>query len=149
MRRKMLLIGGLPLLSSPFFLYEKEPQLYAWGCNTFGQLGSGHTRSSPLPIALDFSPEQIWAKGPVSCCHSKGNYFLFGRNKQDLFNMHSIDNVLLPTELGEADQVALGHLHMGVVKENKIVLWGSDSHGKLGRAPKRQEGFAHRAHFEV
>ena len=134
MRRKLLL-GALPLLSTPCFLYDREPQLYVWGCNTFGQLGSGNTRSSPLPIAYDFSPQSITARGPVSACIAKGKYYLWGRNKSDMFNIHSIDNVLLPTEFGEADQVALGYLHMGILKDNKIFIWGSDSHGKLGRAP--------------
>lgn len=31
--------------------------------------------------------------------------------------------------------LALGYNHMGLVKDNKIILWGSDFHGKLGPNP--------------
>lgn len=144
MRRKLVPLACLPLLSAPYFLYDPEPQLFVWGCNTFGQLGSGNTVSSPLPLPLSLSPEKIYAKGPLSGCIQKGHYYLWGRNKGDIVNTHSIDNVLLPTQFGEAEEVALGYSHMGIVKNNTIRLWGSDSHGKLGREAAKKEGFSNR-----
>lgn len=68
MRRKILLLGSIPLVSFPLYLYDKDATLYSWGSNRFGQLGLGHYTQIRMPQDLDLNPESFTAKGPISAC---------------------------------------------------------------------------------
>ncbi len=54
------------------FVIDREDNLYAWGSNTRGQLGAGHTKNINIPTKLDIVPKGkklkvIKAKGDQSC----------------------------------------------------------------------------------
>jgi alpha-tubulin suppressor-like RCC1 family protein len=118
-----------------------EGELWCWGDNRYGQLGTGDrtNRASPTKLAgpLDAS-SKVFAGGGHSCAiHADGSFWCWGDNRSGQIGVGDNDAHLLPVEV-----TALGHdvsaayaagAHTCVLKADASVwCWGSNQYGQLG-----------------
>ncbi len=68
----------------------KDHYLWAWGSNRFGQLGSGNTDDSDLPVKVKFAPQQ---KSDKVVAFAVGRqHVIVGSEKKELFSWGSNSN---------------------------------------------------------
>lgn len=125
-------------------------ELYAFGCNAFGQLGSGERlRSSPVPVAVNGrargAPFRAIAAGDRHslALTASGAVFSWGDNSKGCLGLgfeqsvHGIVHcpVRVPTLLGPVRHIAAGGRHSAViVRKGKLMLAGDNSSGQLGHS---------------
>ncbi|XP_032917712.1 secretion-regulating guanine nucleotide exchange factor isoform X3 [Catharus ustulatus] len=122
-----------------------EPQLFAWGANSYGQLGLGHKEDVLVPQALKdvFCKCQDIASiagggGHSALTTGTGQLFVCGHNKDGQLGLNHTEDVLrftLCTALSGfcVKQVACGWDFTIILVESGLVLsCGSNSFGQLG-----------------
>ena len=120
-------------------------QVYAWGCNGDGQLGTGDKwdRSWPIHVPTEFEPRQVAAGRLHSACVSADRCLhtwganpdgrLFVEPVQIKHGKFKSQRVPVKTELAGVQQVALGFSHTLVLDElGHVFAAGSTEHGQLG-----------------
>jgi alpha-tubulin suppressor-like RCC1 family protein len=132
--------------------YSLTPAVYAWGDNSYGQLGDGTTvsRSTPEPVILPLGPNEtvtgIEAGAFFSVAiTSAGNVYEWGDNSQGqlgagLIGPYSASPVLvaLPTGVsvlpasGGEFTVAAGAEHVLALTNAGVYSWGGNAYGQLG-----------------
>jgi alpha-tubulin suppressor-like RCC1 family protein/serine/threonine protein kinase len=123
-------------------------KLYAWGANDHGQLGTGDTRSQPLPVKVD--PEGVLADKIVTALAcgpdfnlvltTEGKVYAWGDNRQGQLGSGLVQAELRPrlVEGGLTGRrisgIACGTSHALAVStlDARVYAWGANDHGQLG-----------------
>ncbi|XP_055497679.1 probable E3 ubiquitin-protein ligase HERC3 isoform X2 [Leucoraja erinacea] len=130
---------------------SKDGQVFAWGQNTFGQLGLG-TRG-PLPCdpqtVKSFSGvpvAQITAGGEHSFALTvSGTVFAWGRNNHGQLGLDDTEDTLTPKHVQilsckSTIFISCGEEHTAVLTKDGFVLtFGAGAHGQLGHNSTRDE----------
>lgn len=112
---------------------------YAWGDNSYGQLGDGTTDNSDVPV-------QVQGLRGVRALAQAGRHTLallengmvmaWGENFFGQLGDGTTTNSAVPVAVAgvsEAVAVAAGEGHsLAVLKDGKVLAWGENSHGQLG-----------------
>ncbi|NGN65983.1 S8 family serine peptidase [Streptomyces sp. A7024] len=123
---------------------EKGGVVWAWGRNTWGQLGRGHTADRDVPVQVRGLP-RIKAVG-AGAGHSvalaaDGTVWAWGRNSQGQIGDGSVTDRARPVQIKEAGGqtltgiagIAVGPFHTLAVKsDGTLYAWGYNAHGQLG-----------------
>ena len=120
---------------------------YCWGSNNDGQLGSGSTASSGVPVAVHSSGvmsgrtlTQITAGQYHTCAmDSPGTQYCWGLNSSgQAGNRATSVNFRVPaTVTPAAATIASGYGHSCLLRDGKAYCWGDDSSGELGNNTTR------------
>ena len=121
---------------------DDQGHVFAWGDNTFGQLGSNNTtwRAEPARVTqLDRIFIRSIAAGAdfTLCLDIKGRVFAFGKNEQGQCGCMAGVPRLVPTTVrqfpGEVVQIACGLSHsIALCANGEVVVWGCGAFGECG-----------------
>ncbi|UOE43451.1 RCC1 domain-containing protein [Agromyces larvae] len=119
---------------------------WAWGLNTYGQLGDGTTASSPEPVEVVFpetvSVSQIFAGTYFTAARTDdGRVWVWGRNNWgQLGNGSAQANTPHPVPQAVAfapgvtvDTIAVGDGHVLALAGTDLYAWGRNAEGQLAR----------------
>ena len=114
--------------------------LWAWGDNTYGQLGLGSCSSSPEPSAVGDSAD--WVAVSAGADHSlgvrsDGTLWAWGWNGLAQLGLGFASySVATPTQVGHGTDwvaVSAGYGHsLGLRSDGTLWSWGCDAYGQLG-----------------
>ncbi|MGI6487478.1 MAG: fibronectin type III domain-containing protein [Syntrophothermaceae bacterium] len=125
---------------------DQDGQVWAWGQNTFGQLGNGSTNDSTTVVSVK-GLQNITAVA-AGCDHSlaldqDGKVWAWGRNNKGQLGIGSTDDSNIPVQINGPDRViaiAAGKEHSLALDNNgKVWAWGSDGYRQLGQGSDRQK----------
>jgi alpha-tubulin suppressor-like RCC1 family protein len=138
------LVGGLPAgvdwiaggRDSSFAVADGV--LYAWGRNTYGQLGDGTTttRSTPQQVLTNVAEVESGADHTVALL-TNGSVRAWGRNNYGQLGSSGATRRLTPTSvpgLSGITQVRVGRDHSIAIGGGKFYTWGRNDGGQLGRS---------------
>lgn len=118
---------------------KKDGTVWAWGENTYGQLGNGNNENSDYPVQVDKLTDvaEISAGDGFSVAIKKdGTVWAWGKNNRgQLGNGTKIDsNVPVQVNLeSQAVTISAGYNHVLMVDSNEIAWsWGANDFGQLG-----------------
>ncbi|XP_078259608.1 putative E3 ubiquitin-protein ligase HERC3 isoform X3 [Rhinoraja longicauda] len=130
---------------------SKDGQVFAWGQNTFGQLGLG-TRG---PLSCDPQTVKSFSGVPVAQItaggeHSfaltvSGTVFAWGRNNHGQLGLNDTEDTLTPKHVQilsckSTIFISCGEEHTAVLTKDGFVLtFGAGAHGQLGHNSTRDE----------
>ncbi|XP_078259620.1 putative E3 ubiquitin-protein ligase HERC3 isoform X1 [Rhinoraja longicauda] len=130
---------------------SKDGQVFAWGQNTFGQLGLG-TRG---PLSCDPQTVRSFSGVPVAQItaggeHSfaltvSGTVFAWGRNNHGQLGLNDTEDTLTPKHVQilsckSTIFISCGEEHTAVLTKDGFVLtFGAGAHGQLGHNSTRDE----------
>lgn len=116
-----------------------DGKVYAWGLNTFGQLGDGTTNHHYTPIPLPFLENiaSIACGADYSLAVSeKGTLYAWGLNNSGQLGLGHTHRQLTITKVPISSKivtVSAGTQHTMAVSENQtLYIWGFPGYGKLG-----------------
>jgi len=118
----------------------KDGALWAWGNNSYGQLGVVTPGSRSLPVRV-VSDDQKWIMVSAGWYHTlaikaDGSLWAWGSNAQGQLGIgnKSITMSGTPVQIpGEWMYVAAGQYHsLGIKKDGSLWAWGNNSAGQLG-----------------
>ena len=114
-----------------------DGELFAWGDNTYGQLGDGSTEnnSTPEQIGLD-----TWSSVSASDYHtvainSLGQLWVWGHNNHGQLGLGDTADRNTPTQIVGHTwlSVSTGDYHtIAVRSDNTLWAWGWNDHGQMG-----------------
>jgi alpha-tubulin suppressor-like RCC1 family protein len=115
-------------------------EVYCWGSNGFGQLGTGDYVSSTVPVlvALAHEIEDITLGEQHSCALSKrGMLFCWGLNLRGQVGVGpSSQTVLIPEQVFSRDEkvrsVSASTLQTCAITDRRAACWGFNEFGQLG-----------------
>ncbi len=116
---------------------DENGDLYMWGDNEFGQLGTGDNNPRPTPVKVAFGIKSV----AVSDNHTvavkvDGTVIAFGKNEMGQLGDGTNAPSNLPVNvigLTDIKEVALGDDHSLALGENgQVYAWGSNYQGRLG-----------------
>ncbi|XP_014678367.1 PREDICTED: LOW QUALITY PROTEIN: RCC1 and BTB domain-containing protein 1-like [Priapulus caudatus] len=126
----------------------QEGELYAWGQNNCGQVGSGSTPNQPTPFKVTSGigarrVVQI-ACGQTSsvCVLDNGEVFGWGYNGNGQLGLGNTSNQYNPCQVGGlahvvVSKVTCGYAHtMALTDGGDLYAWGANSYGQLGTGNK-------------
>ncbi|THF81683.1 RCC1 domain-containing protein [Cohnella fermenti] len=133
----------LAIISSPYSYSSyllKDGQVYAWGLNSYGQLGLGDTTSRYIPTLIPgLSGVKQLAVGYyfVLALLEDGTVKGWGYNSSYRLGLGTTTSQYSPVTINmggdKIKQVAAGYDHALALTENDNILgWGSNSYGQLG-----------------
>ncbi|MFT4186036.1 MAG: hypothetical protein QM613_02240, partial [Micrococcaceae bacterium] len=125
----------------------KNNVLYAWGQNSYGQLGtttnSGASTANSTPIKID-SGSTTWTAVAAGQYHSLGiknsTLYAWGRNNYGQLGNGTSNTTANPTPTlinsGSTSwtAIAAGQSHSLGIKNSTLYAWGLDSYGQLGNS---------------
>jgi alpha-tubulin suppressor-like RCC1 family protein len=109
-----------------------------WGSNLQGQLGTGNTTSSLVPIAIGFSGGIKVSSGASHnlAIKTDGTLWAWGYNNRGQIGNNSLTNALSPIQIGSDsnwDNVFCGNSHsFGIKTDGTLWGWGWNRFGQLG-----------------
>lgn len=118
---------------------KADNTLWAFGANTYGQLGNGSTTSSFN--SLQIGTDSDWSKIAVAdysvlAIKANGTLWAWGRNELGQLGIGTIIDVSVPTQVGSAtnwQQVSIGRWGaMGIKTDGSLWAWGHNELGILG-----------------
>lgn len=133
--------------SSSFSLaLTREGEVYAWGSNSFGQLGNGSTDDSiPVPtLVTGLAGKRVIAITAAHSSHSlaltdDGEVYAWGLNTDGQLGNAGTVASNIPVRVGGAlmgkfvTKVATGGRHsMALTSDGKVYVWGDSAYGQLG-----------------
>lgn len=125
---------------------DQEGRVWAWGQNTFGQLGDGSTSDSTTVVAVK-GLENITAVA-AGCEHSlaldnNNKVWAWGCNKNGQLGIGSTDDSTIPVQIESLQgiiAIAAGKEHsLALDQDGKVWAWGSDGCRQLGQGSDRQK----------
>ncbi len=122
--------------------------IYAWGDDTYGELGNNSTAQSNVPVKVS-SPLGIFSNSSVTAVaagqsHSlalqNGNVYTWGDNSYGQLGNNSTAQRNVPGNVSSANgfinsgvtAVAAGAYHSLALQNGVIYAWGDDTYGELG-----------------
>jgi alpha-tubulin suppressor-like RCC1 family protein len=116
--------------------------LWAWGNNSFGQLGIGNTtnQSSPVQVGSATNWARVWAAsdagGATIGLKTDGTLWSWGRNDLGQLGIGNTTQQNSPVQVGtDADwkSAIIGSSHVLAIKTNGTLWsWGNNPYGQLG-----------------
>ncbi len=111
--------------------------LYAWGRNTYGQLGDGSTLSKSTPQHIGSS---LWLYMSAGESHSlairaDGTLWGWGDNSSGQIGDGSTVQRLAPVQIGSSTwtDIICGTYHsVGILNDGTLWAWGGNTYGQLG-----------------
>ena len=122
------------------FALGTDGSVYAWGDNTYGQLGIGSTAEAgtPVLVAALTGVKDVQAGGSHALALKQdGTVWSWGQNlMRELGASHDAGDRLAPVQVaGLTDIVAIaaGDLHaMALRSDGTVLIWGNNEYGQLG-----------------
>ena len=118
--------------------------LWAWGLNSFSQVGIGSTLPYTLtPKISTFLPNNATSIAPIGAGQNysislqpNGTLWSFGRNQFGQLGLNTVIDVSSPVQIGGIStwtQIACGYVHSLAIQSNGTLwAWGNNSFGSLG-----------------
>ncbi len=113
--------------------------LYCWGANGYGQLGTGNTTASRVPVAVPGMASgvtSITAGRFHTCAVARGVLYCWGRNDSGELGLSTVSSsVNTPTAvpgMSGTSVVEAGGSFTCAVKAGGAVCWGFNGNGQLG-----------------
>ncbi|NDG29198.1 hypothetical protein EB118_03745 [bacterium] len=112
--------------------------LFAWGINSFGQLGDGTTISKSLPVQIGSSSWVAVATGSSHslAVRSGGTLYSWGLNNNGRLGDGTSISKSSPVQIGSSSWIAVaaGINHsIGIVSGGTLFAWGSGNYGQIGK----------------
>ena len=117
-------------------------ELYAWGINNYGQLGTGNTTnySSPVQVGALTTWDKIVSGGSVQgfsgAIKTDGTLWTWGINLNGRLGVGNTTNYSSPVQVGGLTtwaNVSMGDAHtLATTTDGKLYAWGYNVHGNLG-----------------
>ncbi|WP_395065327.1 T9SS type A sorting domain-containing protein [Flavobacterium sp.] len=113
--------------------------LWAWGNNTYGQLGDGSTMNKNIPVQIGFDTN--WQKIRSGYSHSlaiknDGTLWVWGRNNSGQLGDNSLIDKNFPIQIGSSNDwvnVYAGYeFSIALKNDGSIWSWGNNQVGQLG-----------------
>lgn len=114
-----------------------DPQLWGWGTNADGELGSSHPPdavSSPTLATIPVKPTALAAGRAHTCALSGGGLTCFGADDRDQLGAPAGSTVNVSFGVASPPtQVAAGYDHTcAVLADGSLYCWGSNERGQVG-----------------
>jgi len=110
-------------------------ELWAWGCNRYGQLGDGTTKNrySPIKIMYDVVLVSAGASHTMAVT-SDGILWGWGANGSGQLGVGTTENQHNPVMIMDnVVTVSVGHAHtLAITSDGVLWAWGNNSSGQLG-----------------
>ncbi|XP_028903699.1 RCC1 and BTB domain-containing protein 2 isoform X2 [Ornithorhynchus anatinus] len=130
-----------------------DGEVYAWGYNNSGQVGSGSTANQPIPrrvtsclqnkIATNIACGQMCSMAVVE----SGEVYVWGYNGNGQLGLGSSGNQPTPCRIAalqgiRVQRVTCGYAHTLVLTdEGQLYAWGANSYGQLGTGNKSNQSY--------
>ena len=118
---------------------QADGTLWAWGDNTFGQLGNGTTNGSPMPVQVFGLSNIVAIAGGADhslALSSSGNVWAWGDNTFGQLGNGTTNSSALPVAvpgLSNIIAIAGGGVHSLALEGNGVIwAWGDNTFGQLG-----------------
>jgi len=126
---------------------SQTSQVYCWGSNSQGQLGTGNTSNAlaPLSLGMNVNVVQVVAGDSHSCAlTSLGDVYCWGSNEVGQLGLGHVNQTLSPTRISTTNdappntfekvvQLSAGANHTCALTENYFLYcWGLGTSGQLG-----------------
>jgi alpha-tubulin suppressor-like RCC1 family protein len=120
-----------------------EGELYCWGDNRYGQLGTGDRTNQPLPKKVVGSADasaKVFAGGAHSCAiHADGSFWCWGDNRSGQLGVGDTEPRLTATRVdalgSDVTAAYAGGAHTCVLRtDGSVWCWGNNQYGQLGVA---------------
>ncbi|RZK61278.1 MAG: RCC1 repeat-containing protein, partial [Hymenobacter sp.] len=119
--------------------------LYAWGYNNMGQLGTGSTTDSKVPVAVSLGAAPVgtrFVQVSAGAYHSlaqaaDGTLYSWGSNKDSQLGTGTTTNSLTPVAVSQGTtrfgQVVAGSASsLALAADGTVYVWGQNLYGQLG-----------------
>lgn len=135
----------------PFAFWKKPNNLWIWGVNTYGQLGTGNTTSYSSPVQLPgywIQANSAWTQKTTSTTNdafsmgvkADGTGWVWGNNNYGNFGLGNMTSYSSPIQLpGSWIQLSCGGqgwdnlFGMGIRSDHTLWAWGDGTFGELGQ----------------
>ncbi|CAH2222860.1 Hypothetical predicted protein [Pelobates cultripes] len=127
--------------------------VYAWGYNNSGQVGSGSTANQPIPRKVTSCLQNKIVTG-IACGQmssmavvDNGEVYAWGYNGNGQLGLGSSGNQPTPCRIAalqgiRVEQVVCGYAHtLALTDEGGIYGWGANSYGQLGTGNKSNQSY--------
>ncbi|KAM8974895.1 RCC1 and BTB domain-containing protein 1 [Pelodytes ibericus] len=130
---------------------SSEGEVFAWGYNNCGQVGSGTTANQAIPrkITSHLHNRMVMAITAGQACSmvitDNGQVYGWGYNGTGQLGVGSTGNQLTPCNVVFAQavcivQVVVGYAHaLGLTDQGLLYAWGANTHGQLGIGNKSNQ----------
>jgi len=115
-----------------------DGSLWAWGSNTFGQLGDGTTENRATPVQIgaytDWMSVDI-GRGYTVALKTDGSLWAWGNNEFGNLGDETTENRASPVQIGNAAwaTIATGDVHtMAIKTDGTLWGWGLNNYGQIG-----------------
>mmetsp|Transcript_10952 Transcript_10952/g.21429 ORF Transcript_10952/g.21429 Transcript_10952/m.21429 type:complete len:1763 (+) Transcript_10952:24-5312(+) len=123
-------------------------KVYAWGANTYGQLGDNTTEDRPEPVYIRIQGANIKDLAAGGChslaLDSSGRVWSWGQGEGGRLGHPNSALELKPKVIDGLSgilQVAAGSSHSGAFTTEDVYTWGKGSYGRLGHGSLNDEAF--------
>lgn len=114
---------------------KPDGSLWAWGDNSFGELGDNtkYTHEAPIQVGSDYSVASAGAASSAAI-KTDGSLWMWGLNTDGQLGDGTTTDRLKPTKIGPGYKaVVLGEQHTVALKvDGSLWAWGDNSEGQLG-----------------
>ncbi|KAF0874370.1 RCBT2 protein, partial [Crocuta crocuta] len=130
-----------------------DGEVFAWGYNNSGQVGSGSTANQPIPrrvtgclqnkVVVNIACGQMCSMAVVNT----GEVYVWGYNGNGQLGLGSSGNQPTPCRISalqgiRVQRVACGYAHTLVLTdEGQVYAWGANSYGQLGTGNKSNQSY--------
>lgn len=119
-------------------LIDAKSDLYCWGSNVSGQLGTGQAggqKAEPVKVAVGEAVKAVACGGYHTCAlATAGSVYCWGKGSAGQLGAGNAD-VPAPAKvdaLGDATAISAGANHSCAIVAGSVLCWGSNSRGQLG-----------------
>ncbi|XP_072254755.1 RCC1 and BTB domain-containing protein 1 [Pyxicephalus adspersus] len=128
-----------------------EGEVFAWGYNNCGQIGTGTTSNQPVPrkVSAQLQSKTVVAVAAGPTCSmaitDNGQVYGWGYNGTGQLGLGSTGNQLIPCRVVFVQQVCVvqivcGYSHtMGLTDQGYLYSWGANMNGQLGIGNKSNQ----------
>ncbi|XP_068123830.1 RCC1 and BTB domain-containing protein 2 isoform X2 [Hyperolius riggenbachi] len=130
-----------------------DGEVYAWGYNNAGQIGSGSTANQPIPRRVTSCLQNKFATS-TSCGQmssmavvDNGEVYAWGYNGNGQLGLGNCGNQLTPCRVAalqgiRVEQIVCGYAHtLALTDEGGMYAWGANSYGQLGTGNKSNQAY--------